>query len=240
MRSEQIALIELDALLDTRIATVHALNEDAPFILIQEGYRTRLSDRMDILSKGIITQEAYRERYANRDMAVLEFARPTDFLFELKSIAVKADLLSESNAMVDRFKILLNIYPYKVPEDTYDTLIDTILYYMDTPCTVEIVNLSPKQCGPAYLKANVGAFFLYNFNEWVAANTDTIATVLNPSIEIMAPAIMRDEHGEDFPEHIIEETGETTDVYQITESMFTPAFSLTLADIKYFSAIELN
>lgn len=180
-------MVMLDALLDTRIATIaqHWGDEKALEVL-KSGYHERVEDIFPGISK-----EEFRQKYDQRDINTLARSTITNMVPILQRIVsglAKQALTSPFHAGVE---IEVNVYPYTgLSNEDRDVIAASIAALIPTAVHVEHVCIPIKHLSPAHCKAQYSAMVMYDYSQWVVAqdNAFTAATAL-PEVTLIGPAL---------------------------------------------------
>lgn len=187
---EQVLLVDLDMLLDTRLATVARLNADQAAALIETTYRERVNDDFRRLIDGF-DQEAFRSLYRERgeDTLTLQMARPTGFVVALAMICNSLQKQMIETPLVDSITVEINTWPYTFTEDEKEALVESISTYTSIDTKVRATRLSPQQITPALLKEHYAAYALYELDHWLCTHIDELKQVKIPTVTMFAPAL---------------------------------------------------
>lgn len=189
-------VIDLDVLLDTRIASLVQIDPDEALMLLTKGFTRRKTDDLTGVSE-VITNEQYKEAYANRDVETLKIARITSYIFELARVVKSLiDDISKDNTRIEKPCIVLNYYPYK---DLDDEILGQIIYAVEqyVTDTIEITTkyLTPEDLRLGNMKeSDILTYITYDFQQWFEASFNTSVgkngIVCFPRCTIIAPKIM--------------------------------------------------
>ena len=210
-----VALVDLDAILDTRLTTLALLRPDLPWTALQY-YHERKIDIFDTVSFS-----EFREAYQSRNKRALKEAKPTPICFLVRDF-VKETKELKHNGPVDYVpKIVLNTYPYNLEQSEIDVLIAALRQIVGKDCEISTTALSPTMVTPKLLKENFSMWFTYEATAWLEAQS-----VINsfkqggcPEVTMVAPLIYFKEN----PSYPVE----NLTLLQDTASM--------LIDLKYIS-----
>ena len=99
---KHLVLIELDVLFDTRIGTLSKFGDDVAIEVLENGYRSRITDDISAFTKKI-TNEQFKEAYRNRDKETLKLSRMTNFIFTLRNIVteLETNILDQAGILED-------------------------------------------------------------------------------------------------------------------------------------------
>lgn len=161
-------LIELDALLDTRIATVRRIDPTvAEQLLENPNYRNRVSDELNYIDSRIDLL-SYNTAYIKRDMETLDYSKATLLVGYIVRLISKLQMVIDANnPELKDIDVVVNHYPYKLTEDEKNFIIAGVSSMIGLSDNVSLVNLEPKDINLEYLKNNkVLAYIVYDFNLW--------------------------------------------------------------------------
>lgn len=187
-------LLDLDALLDTRMGTLLLLNKAAASAAIENGYHTRLNDGFGKLTGGLITDEQFTEAYAKRDIDTLKKSIITGIPHVLVTYVETLKVRLLRNLEVDSISIDLNIYPYILPGPDVQMMIHAFGTIIPDYVKINVTRLSPDQLPPDVFKAAYNGWATYNFDEWFQAHHQTLLfkranelTVILPRLHLREP-----------------------------------------------------
>lgn len=182
-------LVELDAMLDTRLATVARINPEAAVALVQHpDYYTRTSDNFEKITG--IPHAEYVQAYANRNSELLAHSRPTHAVIMLWEMTNELFELSRTTPEVpDGVTLEINTYPYQLDDEDREWICSALNAYCMPGTKIVPTYLSPSQLTPVMLKKQYSAYVVYNFDRWYSANSQILAQLPMPRVTIYAPAI---------------------------------------------------
>ncbi len=233
---QQIIHVDLDAIMDTRLATLFALNPSYVDEALSNGYHTRLIDDWTLITS-LKDNQLFKTAYANRNIETLKHSRMTGIVLALDTILSKMIKDNISNPLAESFVVRLNFYPYN--ELTYDdrqTYIKWFSYYLHPTVGIEEVYIPTKEITPKHIDDNYGGFIIYNLEEWCKHHIEALANHKIPTVSLFAPAL-HSTHVPTKKEMQIASIGEMTGP-QAFEYMLTEYLEVTLLDAKYFSVVD--
>lgn len=201
-------LVEIDCLLDTRLALLETLHEDAVDTVLKNDYLSRDRDDYEILTKGLIDQDTFINAYANRDKTVLEKARPTMIIDFLRAIIMELDYQKSTTPYVERVKVAVNYFPYKLSEEEKDVICLSVGHYLPKETWVETVSISPMNLLPSVIGESYEGVIMYNFDGWFIEHAKTLDTTAIPQNKIYAPAFFVKDYTEEELEEVDRELKE--------------------------------
>jgi len=215
--------IELDCLLDTRLAVIDLIDPSLTKTIIKEGYFNRDCD----VFNGINPLQ-FKEVYDSRDTRVLHNSIVSPMATVLNEFAVKTINLLSTSPYQDKPKIILNIYPYKLTDAEINTFMTITRFLTDGLSDVKIVDKKPELITPKYLKKGVTIAVMYDYPTWIemhSANENFKKTTC-PEVTLISPRIY------------FEKSDVTTslDPFESMISLMGPLIGLDLQPISLFSA----
>jgi hypothetical protein len=184
-------LIELDALLDTRMGTMALLESPSVLdgtIFEDMRYYTRETDDFEALTG--LTREVTDKAYAERNEETLAASLITPMIIQLAEIVKSIQVDFSVRHMVQTFKVLINGYPYKnLRHDERSAIAFAVKNHINLDVPVEMVYMTPEEVSPSYIRANLSGMILYNFNTWLAANIKELEKVAFPRVHVIAPRL---------------------------------------------------
>lgn len=181
-------LVELDCLLDTRLATLHCIDPLlAKTVFDTPAYFTRDWDDWSTFTQGQVTASDFATAYAQRGIATLKAARPTGIVALLKKITHYLDLQRHAFPDVDSVEVVVNTHPYPLSQQACRT-IETLVYrYCHFMTKVTTTQLPFSEITPLAIKTQWDAVILYDFDAWFHHHGKTLNTVLIPRNQLIVP-----------------------------------------------------
>ena len=189
-------LVDLDVLLDTRIATLFKIDPVEAIAILDKGFCSRTTDDLEGVTE-VITNDEYLKAYGARDVDTLKQARLTNYIFELASVVGQLALeLANDDTRVEDPCIVLNYYPYKdLDEDTLADIVYAIGCYTTDAIEIRVAYYEPSQLDLKFLKENdILTYVTYDFQKWFENNFNVrkgkSVIIPYPKLTIVAPKIM--------------------------------------------------
>ena len=112
MNEKAMILVDLDALLDTRIGAIYNFDEKEALSLLEQGFRERTSDTMDGFDT-YITTEQYKKLYEERGIDVLQVSRPTQLPIILCGETARLLRIAvRGGSPLEDYCVIIITYPY--------------------------------------------------------------------------------------------------------------------------------
>lgn len=194
-------LVELDALLDTRIGSMNKFSPSlSSELVVDKGYYSRVSDDFDRYGAG--TTMMWRNGYVSRDVDVLERSRPTLIPSILGELIRDIYAQSMDNPIWHGADVIVNVWPYNMLEaerlELGIVLRELIIpveddeYVFDTEFST--VSLSPEELTLDRIRENWEMVILYNFHDWYDAQAQGMvdATAGATQTNMFVPALFRE------------------------------------------------
>lgn len=236
---EQRILVELDALLDTRIATIARLDPGIAADIVGPRYFNRPTDQFHLLDNRI-DDVAYQMAYASRDLDTMAIARPTAALDWLGKMVRDLEKQFEEGApTVTSLAVDVNVYPYRLSDEEAAQVGMSIAYYIGKFTSVNVINVPLAELSFAYIRAHrYTAVILYNFKEWIEASFKQYGDKQPmgvPAVTMFVPSLMAD-----YTEYMDEKNrrlpdGRLLDPYEVTRETFAPFIGLEFTPSGLFS-----
>jgi len=236
-RAESIILVELDALLDTRLPTMGLISPQAAIDASQdERYFNRLID--DFTEVNGIGKDAFRQVYAKRDADVVRASVITEIPFILHELVLNLEAEARDTPFVSRVKVEVNIFPYEFDEEEKDLIALAVMSRCGIETEVRCVRIAPQHLTPQFCKGRYSGLILYNFRDWMEHHLEGFKQVKMPRVSVLAPALYYDVVpsddafvGDGIAEHI--------NAFQLSEVGCIELFALSLLPSNNFSMARI-
>ena len=236
----QAMYIELDALLDTRLATLIRLSDQLAKQAIDNGYRNRDSDRWDRLGLDV-DQPRYDELYRQRDKQTLKLARPTNLLVAIERTLEDLKLQAMVGPGEEKTTLFINLYPYHFDSEREIEAIKMALrYHLGASQPIETGFYAPEQLTPGLINNNWQSVFSYDFNEWLVAQVENLKAQRLTRTTFVSPALYWNDPPETDDDTYIEEFEANVSPFGALELSLTEWLALHLLDPVVFSVVVLD
>jgi hypothetical protein len=225
----QGVLIDLDALLDTRLGALSLSTGMDVAEILKCGYHDRTSDDMSVLDKRLDTV-AFKKLYDHRNNTVMQNSMMTNLLDFLHTFF--KDIRHESLYAADIPEIIvtLNIYPYTLDDDARHMLVNAVSNHIGI-YKVNVVSLPLVSLIPDYIKANYRTVFMYHFREWYLLHYKQLKDKKIPQVGFYVPKLNADVATQEAHKKDIEQDKSLASMPRDLE----PFNTLTLLLIEYLS-----
>lgn len=180
--------VDFDSLFDTRLATIHQFGLDAVEEVLKGDYFDRIADEFNGLD-----QEKYNEAYKNRNVTILKNAMVTPVASIIQKFAHRTLEALVSTPFRRQPKLLFNIHPYKIPEEGIQSILMGIRAITRNTIDIEIIDMTPEEVTPAYMKKNIVTAVIYDYVKWLdihSANKNFVTTQC-PQVMLIAPCLLK-------------------------------------------------
>jgi len=243
---EQALLIELDCLLDTRLATIARISEQSAVEVLKNGYHKRNADWFG----DYVDMDQYTRLYKARDIETLKLARPTEgFRFVREMVKLyREQAVSANSPYSGRIKIAVNTHPYQLTAELTDLVGRALAVNFGATAPCEMVSLSPAELTPEAVRSRYCMLMMYEYDPWLSMHynydpsklsADQMKQVLKSlllDVTLFAPAVYyKKPPTQDEVEEVMKDTHHPLEVI---EMMGTTVIGLHLIDVTSFSVIR--
>ena len=235
-------LIDLDCLLDTRLATAHRLNPDSVKELLTNGYQSRVSDELSEFTK-LFTDEEFAQAYKDRTIDVLLDARPTSLYLSLPELTQSMmESKLTGNPEIGVIEVHVNTWPYPLLDEEKETLKYAITKMCDPYITVKMVNHTLDSLPPITLKGyGYDTYYTYSFNDWSTihfpGNEDGEPEPVIPAPQVglvCAGLALSKKMVDEIDQNVYAELG-VTNPFELTQLVYSDIIGINFADSMLFS-----
>lgn len=179
--------VELDALLDTRLATIaRHWPEAARKLAVDDAYYLR---EMDAWPDHGISKEAFHEAYAKRDVDTLRASIMTQVAVQLNQIITSMEMDHSSMPLQGKPIVYLNVWPYKLSEEQKIAYTNAVMNFTGLETMVRIVEIRPEALTMREVRNKYAGLFMYDFARWVNLHQGEMRTIIAPQTTVFAPTI---------------------------------------------------
>lgn len=189
-------MFDMDAMFDSRMGTLLCLREDLPKVLPLAAYRGRTMDDWETLTGGAITQEAFNERYARRDILVLKRSIITGMVPVLMNYV---DSLKERffrGVDITSISVDINSWPYTLPGPLAETFQNCLRTLLPAYVQVNMCHHSPASMTPTFMGGHYNGWITYDLDSWLAMHKEELLGVPINELACITPKLFKKEPGE--------------------------------------------
>jgi hypothetical protein len=182
-------LVELDAIMDTRLPVVASIDPEAAANLVQsKAYYFRSTDNFNDITN--IDHQVYLNAYQHRHDEHVIHSRITNIVLMLRELTYHLREMARSEPMDQLLRVDINIYPYHL-SDFRDEIASAVTAHCSPETLVSTVSISPEDVTPVMLKRDYNAFIVYNFDEWFSKHALVFEKFSMPRVTVFAPALYK-------------------------------------------------
>lgn len=234
--TDHVIYTELDAILDTRLGTLHCMNEQFAIDAVQHAnYSTRVSD--DFSAFCGVTFEDYKAAYAKRDEAVLQASIVTNASFILNSVCGELVRQRIETPFTGSVTVEVNLWPYQLDAETRRDIENAIASLLPVDVHVRSCYVPIEQLTIRMVASRYTGMIIYNFAEWLQLHCREFEEVNIPGVTIIAPKL-HTEGQTAFPMGYLGEGTEDLDPYEMISMLHAPLMGLEWAEPAHFCMVS--
>lgn len=237
-------LVDLDVLLDTRIATLVKLNPEEAIKILDAGYTSRTTDDLSIFTT-TITNEEYTEAYKNRDIETLATSRMTNYIFELGMMVKQLfENIKKDNTRIQDPCVIINYYPYSdLDDDVLKQIIYAVEQYITEAITIKSIYLKPDELDLRYLKhLEILTYITYDFQTWFESafsiKKGKNSIISYPKFTLIAPMIIPKVDSFDNLDAESKKILQNKTPFEFMKLYWAPMFGIEYCPIELMSLID--
>jgi hypothetical protein len=228
-------LVELDALLDTRLGALTQVAPAAAARLVTD--RRYFTRQIDAFEWEDLDWAAFRRIYQARDAEAIFDSVMTEMTALLPSILKKLVRVSETTPYLPGLAVELNVYPYQLDAFWREEIHKNVREYIPPDLDLRVVYYPPEQLTPAFLRGRYSGMIIYDFARWFEVQMRAFETVKLPRFTILAPALYQ--KAIPAPEDIYApDMIRKLTPFEIAETGLADCFQLELLEAHVFSIIR--
>lgn len=243
---KHVVLIDLDVILDTRIATLFDIDKDMALDLLGQGYCTRMTDDLTGLTN-VVTNEQYEKAYAARNIETLKNARLSSYIFELANIIsnLSKDIVNDATR-VEEPCIVINYYPYKnLDEAILGDIIYAVSCYTTEAIDIKAGYYEPASLDLKFLKDNmILTYITYSLATWFEKAFDVRkgkeGIISYPKLTVVAPKIMPKVDSFDYLDGDAKKVLQNKSPFDFMKLYWAPMFGIEFCPIELMSLIDTS
>lgn len=164
----QRALVDINALLDTRLGVLARLDKVAANAIAHSAwYTVRSTDDWESVTDGAISNEAFKEMYLKYEVETLVESLMTGFIHLFRKDITDVAPELEIKGIEGTIDFDINVYPYKLLASEKEIIRRSIARYLPMPAMVHIVDTAYHLMTPALLDAKYDMMTIYNYEDWL-------------------------------------------------------------------------
>lgn len=189
-RKDKGLYLELDAAVDSRMATLAIIDPEAVSRMPPSNYLMRTRD---VFSEYGVDHELFTVAYRNRDVQTLKNSVMTAIMTTVQQVIVEYVTTVNANRSGPA-EIDLNIYPYNLTAEQCELYAALIEFRLKGVVKVNVIRKEPNQLTLGALDSEYHTAIIYNWVEWACAIEESFKTEACPQLTVIAPNLL---HGTD-------------------------------------------
>lgn len=224
--------IDIDALYDTRLATLEALDERLAYLALTTGYEIRDEDVFPFVDK-----ELFQELYSSRDEDILAKALPTKIIEIIKNFLAVSLQENINSPWVAKTEVYLNIYPYKLDKTVANEMAQALFKLCSEKVNVHVVNFPNERVTPQFLKEKIALVIKYEYADWLEVHSKTGAfrSCQMPDVSLYVPPLFFAKKPP--PDVIIEHNRTGPGIFKSIEIGAASIIGLEFIGIDFYNAV---
>ena len=222
--------VELDCLLDTRLATIARIDQELAVKVVREGYHKRMSDHFPG-----VPLDKFKELYDNRDHTTLEHSVCTPVVRLVGDIVKEFETEAQTSPIHKGGFVTVNCYPYDVDDEEREILRQSLAVWMGNDVEIEVTSFPREVLEPQYVISRYAVLVMYDYYKWMDMHVKGFETTPLASVRLIAPALYID----NVPDKatIRRWTKEADNPLRALATLASPLVDLEFADAELFSAL---
>lgn len=227
--------VELDALLDTRIATIAILDpEMAKDAIMSPKYHNRQRDKFSEVCG--IDDELYQKAYNERSSETLKHATLSHFSIIMMNIVRELEKQADNIPNPESFHVDLNVWPYELADQERIHIELAVQRFCGIQTTIRSINVPYSELTPKIIKDNYPIVMMYNFNDWLSIHPSVFGQYKIPQNTFYVPRI---HYNEPIPEDDRDvQDFVVTDPYERASRVLALFLNVEFIDIKNFGPLR--
>lgn len=226
-------LIELDALLDTRIGTMALIDNEAATKMLSTDYTARLQDHFGHFST-TVTDEAFREAYEKRDVDTLKVSRLTRMGEYLREMTIDIEKKIINEPVYESVVVIIDTGHYDLTPEQRFYFEEAVKQFVGPLTEVRSDRVGTIGLLPHGLESRFDVVIIYHFHEWYEYHLNALAKTKCPRVTIICPALAS--HKKEIkPEDFKDEQGNIVNPFEATRVMLAEFIGVRMIEPKEFS-----
>lgn len=229
--------VELDCLMDTRLATLSMIDKQKTADLILDGYHVRRSDEFTGFDR-----EEFNRRYRERNLETLAQSTVTGCVALLNKVGLDIARDLTESPVHDDLHLYINTYPYILDSEELDDLEESLRVWINAPYEFHFLYLDPKDVTVRYVNDKFTILVMYDFSSWLEVHLKEFQYCFLHDVTLFAPRINLGQtpSTEDLAELTKRGMEGVKDEFDLYERIAQVYINLMLIDVTYFSMLGPN
>ena len=202
LNKKQRILIELDALIDTRLGTVKRFWPRRINNSNLDEYHSR--DHIRIWDIFGIPKDKYLEHYNARDIDTLAFSFGTKLSVVLRALITTSIMKAETNPHIGQVEITLNLFPYVLNPEVqraFLNVLDDLLMVDDVDVVKQIITgvdfIDTTVLSAGAIRNEFEGMIIFDLVEWLSTTNKLTAKEPAPTLTVYFAALLYEDDDED-------------------------------------------
>ena len=231
-------LVELDALLDTRLGTANYLDHSLPKKLCDAGYLKRQTDNFAHELGVDLDQAKFDQTYRQRGEQVLRHSYMTNLMPAFSHITEDLARQAIHTPFQQDIRVEVNLHPFSMTEAVAKEVCASVGYMLSIETEVEHTFLSHQELTPQFIDKHYAALFIYDFNNWINHHSEALKENPLTRVTFVCPALYSGQIPNE--EDVYDEEIGNIDPFASTEMILVEYLDLHLVEPYYFSLLDPN
>lgn len=187
-------LVELDAILDTRVGLMDTLDpESAVKLVANPKYYERQVDKFEPLCG--MDDDIWKQAWKTRGIETLKHSLNSPTIDLLHYMVTEVEFRAVEDPTLTGAMVDLNIYPYKLSPEEREALAMAVAQRVGVNAPIRIYNQPAEYFTPNLVRTEYYAMLMYDHNAWFKAHQrELFATELGiPAVTMYAPKLALEE-----------------------------------------------
>lgn len=245
MNEKAMILVDLDALLDTRIGAIYNFDEKEALSLLEQGFRERTSDTMDGFDT-YITTEQYKKLYEERGIDVLQVSRPTQLPIILCGETARLLRIAvRGGSPLEDYCVIINTYPYNLSELQVYEFVEAVKELLGEGVPVRAINLTEDSTKLVYLKMrDITDYITYDIRGWVEREFKDCEKpedfILEPNISVWGPQLLISNNALENVYNELPDLTEADNPFDMLKVIYAPFVNINWMEVSEFGLVDLS
>lgn len=193
MQSQHV-LIELDALLDTRIGLLGGRFPSKLPTVDLTAYINRNKNNLAELFD--LPEDEWQTAWEQRDLLAVRHAHATTLAKTVGRLLHGHKVRGDVSPIHDRLHVIVNVWPYRLTDEEEDAFVQAITELMVEGTLVSTERLSPKELTPSLIDDRFNALIMYDAVTWLDAQKEALASHRIPRVTLYTQGVLLDDNPE--------------------------------------------
>lgn len=190
----KILYTDLDSLMDTRMGVISQLSpESAVELVSSEEYWNRERDDWETLTKGQVTQEAFKEAWEKRDVTTLQSSVVTQLFLVINQVFGDHHLIRMEGLIDAGLRLEVNIHPYELTPVEVQVLEGVLKEYCFEGLLVTFISKPLEEITPEFLFERYSGALIYEFPKWLKRHAWELGRLKGRDFNMIVPRLFEND-----------------------------------------------